>query len=112
MNRNDFLRMIERYGPTDRQMLSDVSELISVFPYFQSAYMLFLKGLHNTADVRFENQLRGLALRIADREALYYYLKKEQFEEEKQSPGTSGSAQQLTDTTEHQQTVIDRKSVV
>jgi tetratricopeptide (TPR) repeat protein len=99
--------MIERYGPTDRQMLSDVSELISVFPYFQSAYMLFLKGLHNTADVRFENQLRGLALRIADREALYYYLKKEQFEEEKQSPGTSGSVQQLADTTEHQQTVID-----
>ncbi len=107
MNRDDFLRMIERYGPTDRQMISDVSELISIFPYFQSAYMLFLKGLHNTADVRFENQLRGMALRIADREALYYYLKNEQHEEGKTSALTSASGQQSDDRTDNQQTVID-----
>jgi hypothetical protein len=35
-----------------------------------------LKGLRNTEDVRFENQLRTNAMRIANREVLYYYLRK------------------------------------
>jgi len=77
MNRNDFMKMIENSGPSDRQMIGEVSELISIFPYFQSAYMLLLKGMQNTADVRFENQLKSSSLHIADREVLYYFLKKE-----------------------------------
>jgi len=76
MNRNDFLRMIENSGPADRQSVGEVSELIEIFPYFQSAYMLLLKGLSNTSDVRFENQLRISAMHIADREVLYYFLNK------------------------------------
>ena len=80
MNRNDFLRMIESSGPADRQTISEVNELIEIFPYFQSAYMLLLKGLSNTADVKFENQLRSSAMHIADREVLYYFLKKEKTE--------------------------------
>src|SRR5512139_1051198 len=77
MNKNDFVRMIENSGPADRQMIGEVSELISIFPYFQSAYVLLLKGLQNTADVRFENQLKTSAMHIANREVLYYFLKKE-----------------------------------
>ena len=42
--------------------------------------MLLLKGLQNTADVKFENQLRSSAMRIASREVLYYFLKKEPVE--------------------------------
>ncbi|MFH0843640.1 MAG: hypothetical protein V1903_13625 [Bacteroidota bacterium] len=77
MNRNDFLRMIEDSGPADRQAIGEVNELIDVFPYFQSAYLLLLKGLSNTSDVKFENQLKLSAIHIADREVLYYFLKKE-----------------------------------
>jgi hypothetical protein len=77
MNRNDFLRMIENSGPSDRATIGEVNELINIFPYCHSAYLLLLKGLHNTADVKFENQLRMSAMRIADREVLYYLLKKE-----------------------------------
>ncbi|MCJ7446761.1 MAG: tetratricopeptide repeat-containing protein [Bacteroidales bacterium] len=77
MNRNDFLRMVENSGPVDRQMIGEVSDLINIFPYFQSAYLLLLKGLQNTGDVKFENQLRVSAIHIADREVLYYLLKKE-----------------------------------
>ena len=77
MNRNDFLRMVENSGPVDRQMIGEVSDLINIFPYFQSAYLLLLKGLQNTGDVKFENQLRVSAVHIADREVLYYLLKKE-----------------------------------
>ncbi|MGD0340692.1 MAG: hypothetical protein ABSA76_03155 [Bacteroidales bacterium] len=81
MNRNDFLRMIESSGPADRQTISEVNELINIFPYFQSAYSLLLKGLQNTSDVKFENQLRVSAMHIANREVLYYFLKKEDVKE-------------------------------
>jgi hypothetical protein len=77
MNRNDFMRMVENSGPADSMAVGEVSELISIFPYFQSAYMLLLKGLQNTADVRFKNQLRSYALFIADREVLYKFLNRE-----------------------------------
>jgi hypothetical protein len=69
--------MVENSGPVDRQMIGEVSDLINIFPYFQSAYLLLLKGLQNTGDVKFENQLRVSAIHIADREVLYYLLKKE-----------------------------------
>lgn len=78
MNRSDFLKMIEESGPSNRQMTGEISEIIGIFPYCQSAYMLLLKGLRNTSDVSFENQLRTSAMRIADREVLYYYLKEEE----------------------------------
>jgi len=75
MTRDDFINMIETEGPVNNQMIGAVYELIDIFPYFQSAHMLLLKGLHNNNDVKFENQLRLSAIHIADREALYYLLK-------------------------------------
>ena len=75
MNRNDFLNMIEDTVPVNRQIIGEVYELIDIFPYFQSAHMLLLKGLQNNADVKFEKQLRNSAIHIADREVLYYLLK-------------------------------------
>jgi hypothetical protein len=75
MNRNDFLQMIEEKVPVNRQVTGEVYELIDIFPYFQSAHMLLLKGLQNNDDIKFEKQLRNSALLIADREVLYYFLK-------------------------------------
>ena len=59
-------------------MTAEVNELINIFPYCQSAHLLLLKGMKNISDVRFDNQLRTSALRIADREVLYYLLDKKQ----------------------------------
>jgi hypothetical protein len=56
-------------------MISEVYELIDIFPYFQSAHLLLLKGLYSLADVKFENQLRHSAIHIGDREVLYWLLK-------------------------------------
>jgi hypothetical protein len=74
MNRNDFLNMIENTVPVNRTMIGEVYELIDIFPYFQSAHLLLLKGLHTNADVKFENQLRNSAIHIGDREVLYWLL--------------------------------------
>jgi hypothetical protein len=74
MNRNDFLSMLENKVQLNRQMIGEVYELIDIFPYFQSAHMLLLKGLQMNGDIKFEKQLRNSSLHIADREVLYYLL--------------------------------------
>jgi hypothetical protein len=86
MNRNEFLHMIEDTVQMNRQMIGDVYELINIFPYFQSAHMILLKGLQNNADVKFETQLRNSAIHIADREVLYYFLNRKSLKEAEQSP--------------------------
>jgi len=77
MNRSDFLNMIESRSPVDHRMLGEVVELINIFPYFQSAHLLLLKGLQDNNDVKFENQLKSSAIHIANRELLYHYLRHE-----------------------------------
>jgi tetratricopeptide (TPR) repeat protein len=99
--------MIENSGPSDRTMIGEVNELISIFPYFQSAYLLLLKGLQNTADVKFENQLRLSAMRIADREVLYYLLKKEPVAEQLSEIPVPQPVAVSVEPADSQQTVID-----
>jgi hypothetical protein len=107
MNRNDFINMIDDSVPVNRQMIGEVYELIDIFPYFQSAHMLLLKGLQNNADVKFENQLRNSAIHIADREVLYYLLKTKtspQIEQVESKKDNVSSEDLVYDT---QQTVIE-----
>jgi tetratricopeptide (TPR) repeat protein len=75
MNKNDFLSLIGSSAPVDRQVLAELSELVNIFPYFQTAHLLLLKGLKDNSDIRFENQLRNSAIHIADREVLFNLLK-------------------------------------
>jgi hypothetical protein len=74
MNRNDFLNMIGSGASVDRLLTAEISELVTIFPYFQSAHLLLLKGMQSNSDVKFQNQLRNSAIHIADREVLYYLL--------------------------------------
>ncbi|MBK7131416.1 MAG: hypothetical protein IPH69_00900 [Bacteroidales bacterium] len=66
--------MMLETGTLSQQSLGEVYELVDIFPYFQSAHLLLLKGLHDNADVKFESQLKNSAIHIADREVLYYLL--------------------------------------
>jgi hypothetical protein len=107
MNRSDFINMLEDKVQVNRQMIGEVTELIDIFPYFQSAHLLLLKGLRNNADLKFEKQLRNSAIHIADREVLYYLLnQKPAIAAEKQEiiPQEVADAEMVSD---HQQTVIE-----
>jgi hypothetical protein len=103
--------MIGRKAPVNRSILGEVYELVDLFPYFQSAHMLLLKGLKDNDDVKFEKQLRSSAVHIADREVLYYLLNTEKPSEkdrvkEKVDPEPENLL--ITDSsTEMQQTVIE-----
>jgi hypothetical protein len=105
MNKNDFLSLIGTNNLVDRQILTEISELINIFPYFQTAHLLLLKGLKDNSDIRFENQLRNSAIHIADREVLYNLLKVPipLFE--------NGNIQELKDTVPVEVTPIDEAPV-
>ena len=103
MNRNDFLNMMENSVPFDRQILGEVNELITIFPWFQGAHLLLLKGLNSNNDIKFGNQLRNSALYIADREVLYNML---QSVREKVLPEPEKPVLQA-DPLETEQTVLD-----
>jgi tetratricopeptide (TPR) repeat protein len=107
MNRNDFLNMIEDTIPVSQHLLGEVYELIAIFPYFQSAHLLLLKGLQNNADVKFENQLRNSAIHIANRETLYYHLMKRPSPEVVSGMANTDKAYIGNQDYDNQQTVIE-----
>ncbi len=74
MNKNDFLKLLDGSEPIDRQLLAELNDLVNIFPYFQTAHLLLLKGMKENADVRFDNQLRNSAIHVADRKVLYKLL--------------------------------------
>ncbi len=74
MNKDDFLRMIDLTTPIERHMIGEINDIVVAFPYFQTGHLLLLKGLRDTADVKFENQLKNSAIHVADREILYNLL--------------------------------------
>jgi len=107
MNRFDFLNMIENSVPVTRQMISEVSELIGIFPYFQSAHLLLLKGLYRNEDVKFENQLRNSAIHAGDREVLYWLLKSNTSCEDVKVEGSENITSKEEIITDTEQTVIE-----
>jgi tetratricopeptide (TPR) repeat protein len=107
MSRNDFLSMIEETIPVSQHLLGEVYELITIFPYFQSAHLLLLKGLQYKANVKFENQLRNSAIHIADREALYYHLMKRPSPEVASETVNTDKASFGSQDYDNQQTVIE-----
>jgi hypothetical protein len=107
MNRNDFLNMMSVTVPLSRQLIGEVYELIDIFPYFQSAHMLLLKGLMDSSDVKFQNQLRNSAIHIADREVLYYMLNRKPSAVAAQAEITPEKAPAADSDSDMQQTVIE-----
>ncbi|MGE5420139.1 MAG: hypothetical protein ACM3UT_08125 [Chloroflexota bacterium] len=74
MNRTDFLNLMENSSSIDPKTTTEIGEIVAIFPYFQTAHLLLLKGLHANDDVRLSNQLRNSAIHIADREVLYHFI--------------------------------------
>jgi hypothetical protein len=105
MNRSEFLKIMDNAVPSDRNTISELNELVRLFPYFQSAHLLLLKALNSSSDVKFGNQLRDSALYIADREVLYNLLQKpvsnDKTEEEKADP-EAGQEVAATDVNDEQ----------
>jgi hypothetical protein len=74
MNRTVFHGYVRNPCSINAGSVSDIKEVLKLFPWFQSAHMLLLRGLKSADDVRFEMHLKESAAHIADRERLYYLI--------------------------------------
>ncbi len=71
MNKNQFISYIEN---PDKLSVSDAAllgELLKNFPYFQTAHLLYAKGLHNQNSIHYNNQLKITAAYASDRRILH-----------------------------------------
>jgi hypothetical protein len=106
MNRNDFIRAIKD-NAIDNIMVGEIREVIDMFPYFQSAHLLLLKGLHDNSDIKFDSQLRQSALQISDRAILYYLLNRKKPEKNDSAPDKIITSDLAEATVDVQQVVIE-----
>ncbi|MBL7889443.1 MAG: hypothetical protein JNL24_07825 [Bacteroidia bacterium] len=71
MNKGQFISYMEapeKLTATDAIQLADV---LKVFPYFQTAHLLYAKSLHNTESIHYNNQLKTTAAFVSDRKVLH-----------------------------------------
>ena len=74
MNRDKILNYIEQPGRLDQNTLAEIEELVNVFPYFQTAYLLHVKNHHNIKSLKFNDSLRSASARVGDRAVLYHLI--------------------------------------
>ena len=55
----------------DRQLLQQLQTLSAKYPYYQTLYLLYLKGLYLLHDTRFGEELRRASLFVANRKVLF-----------------------------------------
>jgi len=58
-----------------------INDVIKQFPYFQTAYLLYSKSLHNTQSIQYNNQLKTTAAYATDRKVLYKLITNKNTEE-------------------------------
>ena len=65
-----------------KQSLSDLVEVIDVYPYFQSARALWLKGLKNQESFRYNDALKLTAAHTTNRDILFEFITSDSFEQD------------------------------
>jgi len=58
----------------DRQSLVQLRSLISTYPCFTPARVLYLKNLNQQNDLRFSGELNRIAISVPDRKRLFYFM--------------------------------------
>ena len=94
MTTSELISLMEHPGRVSERHLKDLRENMERFPYAQTFRLLYLKGLHNVGDFRFDQELRKTSLYATDRNALFQLVLVQTDEEEPEvAPETKPSAQ-------------------
>jgi hypothetical protein len=76
MNRTQLIDMVKSHSWSDAYDSSELKEIISLYPWFQSVYTLLLDAQFSIDSLTFEESLKKNAVFVANREVLYYILRK------------------------------------
>ncbi|MDL2262391.1 hypothetical protein LJC11_02685 [Bacteroidales bacterium OttesenSCG-928-I21] len=77
MNKEQFIKYTTNYSLLNSISLDELKLLLEEFPYFQSAWVLYIKNLYELSDVRFENKLKRAAIHVPSRKILAKILKED-----------------------------------
>ena len=75
MNKETFAKYISNPSLLDNDTLPEIKAMLDEFPYFQSAWILYIKNLHTIKDIRYESKLKTACAYISDRKHLHDILK-------------------------------------
>ena len=71
MNKAEFHSYLDHPAAISEADTAKLAELVEHYPFFQTAHLLYTKGLHNSNDIRYEAQLKMAAACASDRKELY-----------------------------------------
>ena len=79
MEQLDIQELIHHPEKMDSSTLLYLRKLVARYPYFQTAWMLYLKNLFIVGAPNFKDELKRGALFVADLSLLFYYIEGERF---------------------------------
>ena len=74
MQTDRFYTLLENPDLLNAESMQELQELLKEYPYFQGAWMLYLKNLKKMESPDFEQVLKKVAVIVPDRRQLYRYL--------------------------------------
>lgn len=89
MKQKQFIDILHKPGQIDSSHLPDLEVLVKEYPFFESAHLLYTKGLHKHQPVNYSKQLRKTAIIANSRSVLYELLHKQELEEIKSTETTT-----------------------
>ncbi|MFT5103677.1 MAG: hypothetical protein ACI86C_001337 [Candidatus Latescibacterota bacterium] len=79
MNTTNYTSLLAHPQNISKEGLSDLTNVIAKYPYFQSAHALQLKGLHKDSSFLYNDALKLTAAYTADRDILFEYITSKTF---------------------------------
>lgn len=79
MNTNDFTYLLNKPQVINEKQTQTLEEVLSEFPFFQSARALYLKGLYNQDSYRYNYELKKTAANTQDRTILFEFITSNEF---------------------------------
>jgi hypothetical protein len=81
MNKIDFLNLLSNPEGINEKQTNGLKTIVTEFPYFQSARVLYLKGLKNEESYQYNQELKKTAAHTTDRSILFDFITSETFKQ-------------------------------
>lgn len=83
----------------NKETLYDLRELLTLYPYYQTARLLMLQNLYLLHDASFDEELRRAAIYITDRKVIFQMVEAAHYQLKKESHAAAGKKDNTADRT-------------
>ena len=99
MEQQELQDLINHPDRLNQETLSGLQRLVERYPYFQTAWILYLKNLFLLDSPNFKEELRRGSLFVADLSVLFYFIEGDRFAIQKHPSSSNSHAEHGTDRT-------------